>query len=212
MINEQADRLSKAGYGLFIFGHTKYKTVKDKITGEEYEQLTSSLTEDLDAIFGDSVQVVATISIDKMIEDGKLVGTKRMIHFRDNGLVNCGCRFKGMPDSVELSAKNYLEAFRIGVKNSFLTPKSDSEIADMQAKEVAEREENVQQTIQNDPVNLSKKVVALIKAAQKDGKTNKEIMGCLTSVGIKSPSEVENIDQFTGIVAEFKKLGVVISE
>jgi hypothetical protein len=87
LIQEQTFRLKKVGLYPFVLGHTKYKDKTDEMTDAEYSQLTSSLTSDLDGIFGDTAQIVATISVDKVITNNKITGTERMIHFRDDGLI-----------------------------------------------------------------------------------------------------------------------------
>jgi hypothetical protein len=119
LIQEQTFKLKKIGLNPFVLGHTKYKDKTDEITGTEYSQLTSSLTSDLDAIFGDTAQMVMTISLDKIIEENKIVGIDRVMHFRDDGLVDCGSRFPGLPDKMPLSAENYVKAFEQGVRHHF---------------------------------------------------------------------------------------------
>ena len=80
-----------------------------------------------------------TISIDKTIENGIITGTKRYMHFRDNGFVDCGSRFKGMVDKCEYGARNYIEAFENGVKSSMVKPLSEKEIKKQKEAEEAAR-------------------------------------------------------------------------
>ena len=150
MIQEQTSRLEKAGYGVIAIGHTKYKEKKDKIAGDSFEQITSSLRQDLDAVFADTAHVVMTITVDNVIEDNKLVGTKRVMHFRDDGLVDCGGRFSNIPESMPLGAKEYVEAFNIGVKNSFLKPVDDKTIEKMKEDELKQRESSAKDYIAQD--------------------------------------------------------------
>lgn len=127
LIDQLLADLRHAGYGIFLIGHTKLKDVKEK-NGDEYQQLTSNLSSDFDGIFANKADVIMTISIDKTIDNGVITGTKRYMHFRDDGFVDCGSRFKGMVDKCEYGARNYIEAFENGVKSSMVKPLSEKEI------------------------------------------------------------------------------------
>lgn len=132
--------LRHAGYGLFLIGHTKLKDVKQK-NGDEYQQLCSNLNADFDGIFANKADIIMTISVDRDIKDGVIVGTKRYMHFRDDGFVDCGSRFQGMPDKVEYGARNYLDAFETGVKSSMVKQLSDKEIEKRKKAEEKSRNE-----------------------------------------------------------------------
>lgn len=136
MILEQIAKLRKAGIAVFIPAHTKFKEKTDVLTGEKYEVLTNNLRADIYSAVANIAQVIANIHVHRVIEEGKQIGEKRLIHFRSNGVVDCGSRFNDMPEMVELSARNFIDAFEYGVKSSMLTPKTDKEIEDMKKKEV----------------------------------------------------------------------------
>lgn len=208
MIQEQSERLIKAGYGLFVFGHTKYKVKKDEVTGEEYEQLTSSLMPVFDAIFGDTAQIVATISVDKIIEDSKLLGTKAMFHFRDNGMVDCGSRFKYMPDAIEFTVDNYVEVFNNAVKQSFATPKTDAEIKEIHTTEMQKKDEVAKSALDSDIPSLILKVKATMREliAKVGAKiANTTIMESLRLVGLNQPDDITTPEQAKTIIDNLQK-------
>lgn len=208
MIQEQSERLLRAGYGLFVFGHTKFKVKKDEVTGEEYEQLTSSLLPVFDSIFGDTAQIVATISVDKIIEDNKLVGTHAMFHFRDNGMVDCGSRFKNMPDAVEFTVDNYIEVFNNAVRGSFATPKSDDEITKLNSKEMKAKEEAAKSAAENDVPTLITKVKDVMRELikQHGAKTaNPMILQALSNVKLNQPDDISTVEQAKGIIEFLEK-------
>lgn len=130
--------LRHAGYGIFLIGHTKLKDVKEK-NGDEYQQLTSNLSSDYDGIFANKADIIMTISIDKTIENGTITGTQRYMHFRDDGFVDCGSRFKGMVDKCEYGAAEYIKAFEDGVKSSMIKPITDKEISKQKKAEEDKR-------------------------------------------------------------------------
>lgn len=131
--------LRHAGYGIFLIGHTKLRDVKEK-NGDEYQQLKSNLSEDYDGIFANKADIIMTITSDKEIVDDRIVGTKRYMHFRDDGFVDCGSRFKDMPEKVPYGAQEYLDAFEEGVKSSVKGGISDGEIKKRKDAEVKSRE------------------------------------------------------------------------
>ncbi len=115
LIREQTRRLRKAGFGLVVLGHTKFKTMTDKLSGEEYEQLTGSLESDVDAIYGDIAKIIGMIAYDVSILDKKIVDTERRMYFRSTGTIDCGSRFKHLPESIPLDAAAYVKAFNEAV-------------------------------------------------------------------------------------------------
>jgi predicted transcriptional regulator len=139
-INTQISRLENAGYGLIFIGHTKLKDIKETAESEGYQQLTSNLSADYDGLFADKADILATFYNQRIIKDGVLKDKQRYIYFRNDGFIDCGSRFTGMPDKVEMSAKAYLDAFEQGVKASMTNKLSDQEMAALKQKELAEKE------------------------------------------------------------------------
>lgn len=143
IVGHQITRLRYAGYGIVVIGHTKVRNVKEKITGEEYQQLTTSLPFDLDSLISNQADIIATMVIDKDIDGGKLQGTQRYIVFRDDGYtVDCGSRFANIPDRVIMNAQNYIDAVTQAIKSA--SGKTEDEIQRIKQKEIQEREEKYQ--------------------------------------------------------------------
>lgn len=79
--------LRKAGFGIIAISHTKVKTIKEK--GDEtegYNILTSNLSNDNEALFGDIFDCVLTGTIEKTIDSKKVTGEERRLYLRGNGL------------------------------------------------------------------------------------------------------------------------------
>lgn len=143
-------KLKRAGYGIAFIGHTKLKkknTGATLSTEEEYMQLSCSLTDDYAGLFENMADMITYLVIDK-----KVVGTgddvkkktarnKVNMHFRSDGEIDCGGRFRELPYSLEYSAENYLKAFEQGVKSSILKPITDEEIKEMAKQQEKEAEE-----------------------------------------------------------------------
>ena len=92
-----------------ILGHTKLKTIKEQgmTEDQEFQVLDSNLNADYANIVTHKADVIATINIEREVNDSKrVVDTKRYIYFRNNGFINAGTRFSTIVDKVELSADN----------------------------------------------------------------------------------------------------------
>lgn len=95
--------LKKAGFGIWMICHTKFKTIKEKggLDEEGYMQLTSNLSADYESAFGDIFDVVLTGVIDRDFEEKKVgdktkkyaTDTVRKLYFRETPLIDAGGRF-----------------------------------------------------------------------------------------------------------------------
>lgn len=137
---EPIRKLRKAGIAVFVLAHTKYKNKMDDATGTEYDQLTNSLRHDFYACYSNIAQMIVTIDIERNISEGKQIGEKRMMHFRSDGTVDCGCRFKEVPYKLELSAENFMLAFETGVKSSMNSNATEKDIESQRKDEIKELE------------------------------------------------------------------------
>lgn len=173
LMMEQVSRLRGAGYAIFVIAHTKKKDKTDPATGETYEQITNDLMSTFYNPIANIAQMIVNIIIERDIKDGKQVGINRMMYFRDNGYIDAGGRFNGLPDKLELSAENFMSAFKIGVKNSSLNGElSDKEIEKKSAQEVKELEAKAK---------ASKEKESKEKQADNESQKKKEILSLFQS-------------------------------
>lgn len=100
--------LKKAGFGIWVIAHTKFKTIKEKggLDEDGYMQLTSNLTPQMESAFGDCLDVVITGVIDRDTEkktkkagqftktENYVTDTVRKLYFRGTTLIDAGGRFK----------------------------------------------------------------------------------------------------------------------
>ncbi|EGT3606858.1 AAA family ATPase (plasmid) [Clostridium perfringens] len=146
LVEEQLHRLRQVGYTLFVISHTKVRTIKEKGMTEDdaYQMLTTNLDSRFDKVVAHKADVIATIQIDKEIQDGKLLGTKRYIYFREDGFVKAGSRFKDIVDRVELSADNFIKAIEDGIRASLRKPISDEEFKEKKKEDEQERQDKIE--------------------------------------------------------------------
>ena len=145
LVDEQLARIRRAGYGSVYIGHTKLRDIQEK-NGDNYQQLTSNLSADYDAIFANKADIVMTIVVEKNIDENKHIsGTDRYMYFRSDGFVDAGGRFNEMPEKVEYSADNYIEAFEAGVKGAMASKVTDKEITKRKKEEKESRIKKAQE-------------------------------------------------------------------
>ena len=144
LVTEQMARLLNAGYGVFFIGHVKVKDKIDPVTGDIYEQYTNNLSNKYFGAVADSAQMVVNIVNELNVtggsddKAGRITGSTRLMYFRDTGLIDAKSRFVGMPEKLPLSAQNFLQAFKEGVKNSQSNPISEKEMKKQLAEEKKE--------------------------------------------------------------------------
>ncbi|MBM7836477.1 AAA family ATPase [Clostridium sardiniense] len=190
IVEEQLHRLRAVGYTLFVISHTKVRTIKEKGMNEDdsYQMLTTNLDSRFDNVIAHKADVIATIQVDKDIKDGKLLGTKRYIHFREDNFVKAGSRFKEIVEKVELSAPNFIKAIEDGIRASLRNKISDEDFEKKKQKDNEERKEKIEHikeineaiTTTVDPEEnekIKEQIVAKWKSATQEQKDKaKEIM------------------------------------
>lgn len=125
MIKKYISELKKAGFGIFVIAHSKFKQIKEKGGLEEdgYMQLTSTLGASYESIFGDLEDCTLTGVIDRVYDekDEKKYTTDsvRKLYFRGTNLIDAGGRFANgtVPEYLEYPTNmDSLEFARLFVK------------------------------------------------------------------------------------------------
>ncbi len=132
LIKPVVSLLQREGFGVWVIAHTKLKTIKDKGGLEEdgYQQLTSNLSADYEAAFGDCMDVCLTGVIDRALEDkgDKKVATDsiRKLYFRGTPMIDAGGRFADgtVPEYLVFDkpnmAKDFIKTCEEGMEKSKL--------------------------------------------------------------------------------------------
>jgi hypothetical protein len=154
IMRESLTKLHDAGYGLFFIGHTKLKKKNTGVVlgdGQEYMQLSCSLTNDYASLFEDMADIISYLVVEKEVDSSitdakqRTATDKVNIHFRSNGSIDCGGRFKDLPEKVAYSAENYLKAFEKGVKSSIIKPINNEQIKEIAIKQEEEAEKKAEE-------------------------------------------------------------------
>ena len=210
LIMNEIHKLDRLPVALFILGHTKYKGKKDTLTNNEYEQLTTNLRFDFYSPISNSAQMIVNLATERVIEDGVQIDAKRYMYFTSNGLIDCGSRFEGLPEKLELSAENFMKAFKMGVENSLKKSKVKHNVEELRKEEKKEQElevKQVQQEVEQQEKEEEQKSVDELKSQLKDKlKTteNKNIVKeFMKEKGVKSVASLD-VEQLTEILAKLQ--------
>ena len=210
LVMNEIHKLDRLPVALFILGHTKYKGKKDTLTNDEYEQLTTNLRFDFYSPISNSAQMIVNLATERVIEDGVQVDAKRYMYFTSNGLVDCGSRFEDLPEKLELSAENFMKAFRIGVENSLKKSDIKHDVEELRKEEKKEQEleaKQVQQEVEQQEKEEEKVSLDELKSQLKDKlKTteNKNIVkDYMKEKGVKSVASLD-AEQLTEVLTKLQ--------
>ena len=161
--------LQREGFGVWVIAHTKLKTIKDKGGLEEdgYQQLTSNLSADYEAAFGDCMDVCLTGVIDRELEehgDKKIVtDSVRKLYFRGTPIIDAGGRFADgtVPEFLTFDkpnmAKDFITICENGMEKSKLTTivaKSQPKVKQAEVKVETKPIEVVKQSSEEEAINF----------------------------------------------------------
>ena len=208
LVTEQIARLRNAGYGVFLIGHVKVKDKIDPVTGDVYEQYTNNLSNKYFGAIADNAQMVVNIVNELNIvgggdnKAGRVSGSSRMMYFRDTGLIDAKSRFVGMPDKLPLSAKNFLEAFKMGVTNSQTVRMSEKEMKKQIEKEKKESEIQYQTAVKQEEksdTQRKEQLITDVKSAmksvllKKDATTTAELQKLLKEFDVSNEESIGSL-------------------
>lgn len=169
LIEEQIMRLRRTKYGVFLVGHNKIKSIKQKLDGDNYNVISSNLTEDYFNAFAYKADIICNIVSEKVVKNGALDATERYMYFRDDGFVEAGSRFSTMPIHVPYGARNYYDAVISGIKASLNTSVSDKEFEKKRQQALKQKESDAKTFAEKDGQVGNEEILELVKVAFKAG-------------------------------------------
>lgn len=210
LVMNEIHKLDRLPVALFILGHTKYKGKKDTLTNDEYEQLTTNLRFDFYSPISNSAQMVVNLATERVIEDGVQVDAKRYMYFTSNGLIDCGSRFEGLPEKLELSAENFMKAFKMGVENSLKKSEVKHNVEELRKEEKKEQELEVKQVQQEveqqekeeEKVSLDE-LKSQLKDKLKDTNAKNIVKEFMKEKGVKSVASLDS-EQLTEVLSKLQ--------
>ena len=213
--------LKKAGFGIWVIAHTKFKTIKEKggLDEDGYMQLTSNLTTYMESAFGDCLDIVITGVIDRDTEkrtkkngqftktENIVTDTVRKLYFRGTTLIDAGGRFAdgAVPEYMVFDKQNmareFIDVIETGIEKSKTLKNNDGDntptFENVRQAIPYDEDENVttaQASAENELADLKQKIIALCNAL--GGKSNAEMMATLKEyIPSCNPNALRSIDK-----------------
>ena len=229
IVQEALWSLKKVGVSFIVIGHTKNRNVTDPVTGEDYLQLTSNLSQKYFNAMKTKVHFLGVAAIDREIvkvktgkknavtkEDikkGVVKGETRKITFRDdNFVIDSKSRFSDIVESIPLDVDELIKAITDAIKNELdKSGKSMSDAKKEQAKKEKENEKRIAEAEKNRKIQAEldgviSKIVSFFVDNKSNPDTIKPILAQVKELGFANPKEIDNIDDANKILTAIENL------
>lgn len=183
--------LKKVGVNMICVGHTKRKTLSDVSTGEEYDMLTTNMTEKYFNAIKTKLHFLGVASIDRSIEYqkvkqrmggdkqvGKVTGESRIITFRDDNFnIDSKSRFAEITSRIHLDADEFIKAMEDAIKIELAKENNGKSIEEVKVEQEKEYEEKVSQAVEKakDKVDVERNKLLAREILEKSNSTTDEI-------------------------------------
>ena len=216
--------LKTVGVSFIVIGHTKSRTLQDPVTGEEYTQLTSNMTQKYFNAIKTKVHFLGVAAVDreivkertgkknivtgKEIQKSVIKDETRWITFRDdNYTIDSKSRFADIVDRIPLDADELVKALTDAIKAEAAKSgvdiktleKAQAKAAKAEAKRVAEAEK-----AHKSQQELDETITEIVNFFT-ENKTNleviKPILAKCKEMGYSNPKEISDLEDAKTILA-----------
>lgn len=216
--------LKRVGVSFVIIGHTKMRNMVDAVTGEDYLQLTTNMSQRYFNAIKNKVHFLGVASIDREIvkektgkknivtgkEDKKGVvkGETRKITFRDdNFVIDSKSRFSNIVESIEFDSDELIKAITDAI--SAEVSKSGTSVDDAKKKQKKEEAEKLKRIAKEEENRKNKEVldeivseiVEFFAENKSDIEKIKPVLAACREHGYNTPQEIDSIEVAEGILA-----------
>ena len=216
--------LKKVGVSFIVIGHTKTRNVTDPVTGEDYMQLTTNMSQKYFNAMKTKVHFLGVAAIDReivkqktgkknivtgeVIQKGVVKGETRKITFRDdNFVIDSKSRFSDIVESIPMDADALIKAITDAIANE--QNKSGVSMDDAKKKQTEDERKKLERIAQKEEDNRSKKelegimaeIVDFFAANKSDLNKVKPILEKCKELGYANPKEITSVDDAKTILA-----------
>ena len=214
--------LKKVGISFIIIGHTKSRNVTDAVTGEDYLQLTTNMSQKYFNAIKTKVHLLGVASIDREIVKentgkknvvtkqeiikGVIKSQTRKITFRDdNYVIDSKSRFADIVESIPLDADELINAITNAIKSelsksgkSYEDAKKEQEKAIKEKFEELEKNE-IESKNQKELSEAISDVTKMISKYKNDIDVIKLIMTKVKELGYDNPINIDKIEDVNSL-------------
>lgn len=224
IVEDKLWSLKKVGVSFVIIGHTKTRNQTDPITGEDYMQLTTNMSQRYFNALKTKVHFLGVASIDREIvkektgkknvvtgqieTKGVVKGETRRITFRDdNYVVDSKSRFADIVPEIPFDSDALIQALTDAIKSeqsksgvSLDTAKKKQAKQEKELeKRVAEQEEQAKSKAAVDDVVAQ--IVDFFTENKSDIAKIKPVLAAVKNLGYDNPKSIDNIEDANKILA-----------
>ena len=224
IVEDKLWSLKKVGVSFVIIGHTKNRNQTDPITGEDYMQLTTNMSQRYFNALKTKVHFLGVASIDREIvkektgkknvvtgqveTKGVVKGETRRITFRDdNYVVDSKSRFADIVPEIPFDSDALIQALTDAIKSeqsksgvSFDAAKKKQAKQEKELeKRVAEQEEQAKSQAAVDEV--VSQIVDFFTENKSDIAKIKPVLAAVKNLGYDNPKSIDNIEDANKILA-----------
>lgn len=216
--------LKKVGVSFIVIGHTKTRNVTDPVTGEDYMQLTTNMSQKYFNAIKTKVHFLGVAAIDREIvkektgkknvvtgqdiKKGVVKGETRKITFRDdNFVIDSKSRFSDIVESIPLDADALIKAVTDAIVNE--QNKSGVSMADAEKKQAEDEQKRLERIAQKEEEERNKKkldevigeIVDFFNENKSDLEKIKPILMKCKEYGFANPKEINDVEIAKSILA-----------
>lgn len=219
--------LKRVGVPFIVIGHTKTRNVVDPVTGEDYMQLTTNMSQRYFNAIKTKVHFLGVAAIDREIvrektgkknvvtgqdiKKGVVKGETRKITFRDdNYVIDSKSRFSDIVDSIPLDSDALIEA----ITNAIESERSKSGVPLVDAKKKQETDEKrrleciaqIEEQNRSDKElnNIITKIVEFFTVNKSNMDVIKPVLAKCKEFGYANPKEITSLDDAKAILGMLK--------
>ena len=224
IVEDKLWSLKSVGISFIVIGHTKNRNVTDPITGEDYMQLTTNMSQRYFNAIKTKVHFLGVASYDreiitektnkKNVVTGQEVKKKvlktetRKITFRDdNFVIDSKSRFADIVESISFDVDEFIKALTDAITNE--CKKSGSSIDDIKKKQDKEESEKLERIAKKEEDNKAKAqldelvndIVVFFTENKSDMDKIKPILAACKERGYANPKEINSVEDAKAILA-----------
>lgn len=209
--------LKKVGVSFIVIGHTKTRNVTDPVTGEDYMQLTTNMSQKYFNAMKTKVHFLGVAAIDReivkqktgkknvvtgeAIQKGVVKGETRKITFRDdNFVIDSKSRFCDIVESIPLDADALIKAITDAIANE--QNKSGKSMEEVKKKQEEDEQKKLDRIAKQEEENRTQKeldsivseILDFFTANKSDMEVIKPVLTACKQLGYNNPKEITNVE------------------
>lgn len=208
--------LKKVGISFIVIGHVKTRNSTDPVTGEDYMQLTTNMSQKYFNAIKTKAHFLGVAAIDreiikektgkknvvtkKDIEKGVIKSQTRKITFRDdNFVIDSKSRFADIVENIPLDSNELIKALEDAIKKEL--SKSGKTYDNAKAEQEEKKAKEFKELEIKEQLNKSLDVVKdYFTSIKNDTNAVTKVMNKVKDLGYSNPTEIDNVDDMNSLL------------